>query len=348
MGNTVSKKRRSGSNFGTLKDILPVPVYDHPTGRRMDTNTREALIPCKDTEGNRYGLIPGSKLQESSSDSMKEYVYGLRTVFDSEKFPEAKGHEFIGTAIYVGMGYFVTCAHNVAHPGNGDLPRYTRLRVYITFPQSDIPDTIGIKEIEVDFKGSAIAGDPQNELFIDNIKSPNAKDLAILRVREHDKHHFENIPILKPALLDDNGKVTLTAINGPCAYTLDEIHRYADYCAPQADNFKEAVKQLRPGFVTEWVADRVESAPRRKFWDGSSPPVVSYQISTTPGSSGSLLSQNGKFVAVHSCGPEQPIDELSCNRGILIGTKTAKTFFKQYLKELIDNDPTWKEFVTAK
>src|SRR5690606_17990900 len=99
---------------------------------------------------------------------------------------------------------------------------YTTITVYIRIPTEtgSVAEKEGSVTIEVDFLGSAFAGDPIKKYFIDEIENPDRKDLAVLRAKEEDRYIFEEIPTLKPALLDPDAGITLTVVNGSCKPTV--------------------------------------------------------------------------------------------------------------------------------
>lgn len=320
----------------------------------------ESLL-LSDHGGSRYGLIPQCELKEACNEadwhalSLEQHIYAIKVAFDSEKFPTAKGEEFVGTAIYVGKGYFITCAHNVAWPGSSENQEsikagHTRRRLFIVvkLPALYGKDAAKNEErIEVDLVKSAFVGEPKNNgrFFVKDIATPSPQDLAVVKVRPDDLHHFENISVLKPALPNKSKRIALSAINGPLEYHVEVLNRFEEGLAPKEDDFNKAVECLRPGFVTEWITDSLDLMPSNK--DGSEATFVGFRISTTPGSSGSLLSQDGRFVGVHVCGPPAPINKSSRNRGVLISTKLARDFLRDALEELIVEDADWRDFVAS-
>ncbi|RPA78970.1 hypothetical protein BJ508DRAFT_308711 [Ascobolus immersus RN42] len=298
------------------KDIITKPSDEGTTGSLMPRPQRESLLISSHND-NRYGLIPQCELNEACPDSdhskpagisLKEHVYGIKPVF--AKHPQARGTETAGTAFYVGMGYFLTCAHNVAWIGSSAQPqkRDTRRTIFIAIPPLCYEKDAVSKEkrIEVDFVGSAFLDDFKDEgkFYIDDIESPTDRDLAVVKVRPEDMHLFDNIPILKPAYLNMSSPtgIALSAINGACDYTDDEVERYQGEFVPSKDDFEKAVRRLKPGHVTEWMTKSFKSIPNAS----GDTAYVAFQISTTPGSSGSLLSQDGRLVGMEA--PTSPVN----------------------------------------
>lgn len=204
----------------------------------------------------------------------------------------------------------LTCAHNLAKLKSEK--SFDGMAVYVRLPGRtpegllyiDEKDNSASRRITVDFVASAYNGeDPliYMEEFL-SIPENHQKDLALLRVRPDDRQYFRaldedpnSLLTIQPAdRLAQDKPIILSAINGTLYPTDDEIDAYSESCTPLSADFKIAVNELRPNFVTEFETVQPTAVNEINY-----PGCLGYAISTTPGSSGGLLSQDGKIVGMY-------------------------------------------------
>ncbi|RPA74558.1 hypothetical protein BJ508DRAFT_332968 [Ascobolus immersus RN42] len=198
--------------------------------------------------------------------------------------------------------------------------------------------------IEVDLLGTAFDETltSASTIYLEDIPVPSAQDFAVVKVRPEDMHHFDEIPTLKPADAKTSKPVLFSAINGPAEYTESVCNWYKRELIPTKFEFDSAVERLKPGHVTEWITpERLQVG----YCEANQATFARYRLFTSPGCSGSLISQDKRFVGIHVCAAQAPVDHESHSTGILIGTAVAKDFFRVALADLVEDDPDWRMFV---